>query len=211
GVLAVGEKNDRLAARLLGQHVGGGGDDRIVERSPALPRPAVDRRSRAAVYADWRRRNKRDLLESFADALRIRGQLLHNRRFAFELDDGDGVFALADDRIDETPAGVLQLRQHELLAAADVDQDRHRQRQVEFALEGEDVLGLAVFEDLNVFLFQIVEVMVLFVLYAEEHVDELRAELDRRLFLLRLLRLLRLRFLLPGFFLVLLFVLLGPG
>src|SRR6266540_3200993 len=203
GVFTVGEKNDRLAARLFGQHVGGGGDDRIVERSPALPRLAVDRRSRAAVYADRRRRNECDLLESFADALRIRGQLLH-----------DGRFAGADDRFDETPAGVLQLRQHELLAAADVDQDRHRQRQIEFALEGEDVLWLAVFEDLNVLLFQIVDVVVLFVLHAEEQVDELGAELDRRLFLLRLLRLLRLLFLLfllLGFFLILLIVLLGIG
>src|SRR6266540_3507220 len=180
GVFTVGEKNDRLAARLFGQHVGGGGDDRIVERSPALPRLAVDRRSRAA----------------------------------FELDDGDGVFAGADDRFDETPAGVLQLRQHELLAAADVDQDRHRQRQIEFALEGEDILWLAVVEDLNVLLFQIVDVVVLFVLHAEEQVDELGAELDRRLFLLRLLRLLRLLFLLfllLGFFLILLIVLLGIG
>src|SRR5262245_26163235 len=30
GVFTVGEKNDRLAARLLGQHVGGGGDERSV-------------------------------------------------------------------------------------------------------------------------------------------------------------------------------------
>src|SRR5215475_15893374 len=110
GVLAVGEKNDRLAARLFGQHVGGGGDDRIVERSPSLPRLAVDRRSRAAVYADRRRRNECDILERFADALGIRGQLLHDGRFALEFDHGDGVFAGADDRIDETPAGVLQLR-----------------------------------------------------------------------------------------------------
>src|SRR5215467_9669365 len=35
GVFAVGEKNDRLAARLSGQQVGGGGDDRVPNRSAA--------------------------------------------------------------------------------------------------------------------------------------------------------------------------------
>src|SRR5262245_51434716 len=45
GVLAVGEKDDRLSPRLFGQHIGGGGDYRVPNRSAALSRPAVDGRT----------------------------------------------------------------------------------------------------------------------------------------------------------------------
>src|SRR5207253_7945131 len=95
------------------------------------------------------------------------------------------VFTWALDALEEARAGGLLHRQGESLAARNINSHRDGDGKVCLPLERENLLRLVVFEDFKVFFLEVVDVAIRLVRDVEGDRDQLRADLDGRVVLRR--------------------------
>src|SRR5256714_2023298 len=150
-VHAVGDEDDGAArlVRCLGEHLARRDPDGVPDGRGAGARVAVNRR-RAYEHAPAdvaRRRLELDALDGAAHARGAASQALFERGVPGEGEHGHLVLLRAYDRVNELLRGALLFGERALLRGRGVNEDGERERSVGLALEGEDLLLDAVFED----------------------------------------------------------------
>src|SRR5580700_6872867 len=177
-IFAIGEQDHRFAPSLFGQHVVPGKIDRIVEqraarvagRDGSASDPGRSKISSANVDFGFVQRR--------LQPVDVIGEILQQVYVAIEADD-EGFVVVAQNLFQKCAADFFLHVEDALLAAAGINEDSERERQIRFRSEVLDGLRLAVFGDCEIVFGQVGNKHALLVFYVEEELHHINVDLQR--------------------------------